>query len=366
MNRRQLARNTPKGSNPFSAPALFAGSTKAQRRAQASRNAQRARPMQTSSGRVAAPLALGSAMSGNQGTPSNVSFPLRRKEYVADVAGSVTFATTAYSLNPGLSSPFQWGSSIAPSFEEYDSLTVAFHYEPMDSANSTGAVIISFDYDAVDAAPVDKTEALTYSDNVRVQPWVPAVLVLKKSDLQKRGRLYTRTGTIASTDIKTYDLGNVYVSTVGQADTDIIGEFWISYHFNLVTPQKPSPPGTYIAASTGVTKAAPFGTAQTVTGTTPITIGSTTLTFKQPGYFLLNFLVVGTGLTATAATISTGGTVTENSNTFPNAAGTLLWVAYEVRVLAGSVLTLDFSTGNTTVTSTNVTVAPWFTTSGFQ
>lgn len=320
-------------------------------------------PQGTSLGRTAAPLALGSSMSGNQGSPP-VNFPLRRKEYVTDIAGSVGFVTRQYSLNPGLPSTFPWGSDIAPAFEEYDSVTVAFHYEPMDSANATGAVIVSFDYDAADAPPVDKNDALTYSDNVRVQPWVPATLVLKRNDLLKRGRLFTRSGNVTNTDIKTYDLGNVFVSTVGQADTDTIGEFWISYHFTLVTPQKKSPPGLYMSASTGVSDTVLFGTSRTTAGNLPASFSGNTVTFAQPGYFTLNVLAFGTGLTgvASAATASTGATVSTSAFSIVNSTATAITTSYNARVLAGSTITLDYS-GATTITSSIVQIAPFFSSS---
>lgn len=290
--------------------------------------------------RVAAPSILGSVTTGNVG--SNTRLSLRRKEYVGDVVGSVGLTVTKYSVNPGLSSPYIWGSQIANNYEEYDTMYMAFHYEPEAPTSVTGVVIIAFDFDAADVAPTTKQQLLTFADNVRVSPWLPASLVLKVADLRKRGRLFVRNGAIASTDIKTYDLGNVYVATVGQANTNSLGEFWIGYHHQLDVPTTSTAlyalSGLVVDPASGTSKTNFYGTTSTVFGAVAVVASSMTLTFNQVGQFLVVMYLTGTSVTTPTftgtATITTSvasaGTAPTNSvSTFSvvvTAAGqTVVW-----------------------------------------
>jgi len=306
--------------------------------------------------RIEAPVASSSVMRSNTSS-SAAPFPLRRKEYIGDIPGSVAFAATKFSVNPGLSQTYPWGSGIAPSFEEYESMLVAFHYEPEQSSSATGTVILVFDYDAADPTPTDKATALTYSDNVRSAPWVPCTLVLKVSDLRKRGRLFTRTGAVANTDIKTYDLGNVYVCTQGQANSNTVGEFWISYHHPLHTPQKSL--SIFSQNATIVTSAiskATYFTGGTIAGSLPVTATGMTVTFPIPGQWILVLGLAGTGLAQPSVGAGTSTAVVTLG--FNGAAGTTGTAVFSVQTFASGQTLIITDGGSTTVTSTYVTIAP--------
>lgn len=348
------AQRTPKGANPFSAPQLFAGSRAPRRKARA-----QALPMAQS---VQAPVARTRVMKGLQGNPDQSTL-LRRREYVGDIPGSVTFATTGYNFNPGLANLFPWASQFANSYDEYVVTNVSFIYEPEQASSATGSVILSFDYDASDAAPVDKVSALETKDSVRSAPWTPSRLTLAASDLKHRcaEALFTRSATVPSTDIKTYDLGVLYVSTVGQASTAICGELWIEYTIQLRVPQRASNPGSNVIASTSITKSVIFGTAATITGTPTFSVSGSTMTFNSPGYILLAYLVTGTVLVTPTITPSTGATATLIAATTDS--GQLNQVGYFVaRVLSGSTILIDFS-ASTTVTAFKCDVGSYFSSS---
>jgi len=308
-------------------------------------------------------------MRGNQGT-SSASFPISRKEYIGDVAGSVAFATTQYSLNPGLIATFPWCGQIAPNFEEYDTLQIELCYEPESASTATGTVIISFDYDALDAAPTTKQQALEFADSVRVAPWAPASLVLKTQDLRKRGRLYTRSGAVPSgADAKTYDLGNVFVSTQGQASTANVGEFWIRYRFLLATPQLNSGIALALSAkvtgSGSVTKTSVFGTAATISGGIAVTASGNTLTFSAPGQYLATFYEAGTGI-ATGGADAFSGTATVVAGTqLVNAASTAGEGNYTINVTAGG-QTVVMTSLSTTVTAYSVSLSTYASSLGPQ
>lgn len=47
------------------------------------------------------------------------SITLSHREYLGEIAGSTTFAATAFNVNPGLHTTFPWMAGIANSFESY-------------------------------------------------------------------------------------------------------------------------------------------------------------------------------------------------------------------------------------------------------
>lgn len=261
---------------------------------------------------ITAPLATTSVMSSNTGS-SRATFPLDRKEFIADVTGSVDFALTRYTVNPGLDPVnggcYPWGAGIANNFEEYETLAVSFHYAPSTSATNNGAVMIAFDYDTLDASPATKAQMLLYADNVRTSPWSPATLTLKASDLRKSSRKYTRSGNVANSDLKTYDLGAVYVATAGQASAAIIGEFWISYSHTLHTPQ----PSAAAAIAQHVTSLSPTSaellpTPVVATGSSEIvSVAGEVLTFLTSGQFLVTLELTGTTISSLAAPAPANG-----------------------------------------------------------
>jgi hypothetical protein len=307
--------------------------------------------------RIEAPVASSVVMRGNSSTSSAaMPFPLRRKEYVTDVAGSVAFAVTKFSVNPGIQATFPWAGGISPSFEEYDTASIAFHYEPESSSSATGTVIISFDYDAADLSPTTKQQMLTFADNVRSAPWVPCTLVLKVSDLRKRGRLYVRTGPVASTDIKTYDLGNVYVATSGQANANTIGEFWISYNFPHHTPTPNPQLSTLHITGVTPTTASLLGTQTVVSGPSIATLVANILTFNVAGKFSVVYDFLGTSSTFGSVTVSaTGSLITTyigNSGVTGESFGGSASTAFIEVVFLNAVVGTTLTFANTVVSGT--------------
>lgn len=353
--RQQRAQQAPKGKTPFSQPNLFAGS-------RAPRRNPKGRGLQ-STGRVSAPSAQTRVMKGLQGTPDQ-SILVRRREYVGDILGSVTYSNTSFNCNPGLASLFPWLSQIAPSYDQHSEISLAFLFEPEQASTATGAVILSFDYDATDPAPVDKVSALETKDSVRAAPWVPCRLQLNPSDLKRRcaEALFVRTGTVTNTDIKTYDLGVLNVSTVGQASTATVGELWVEYTIRLSVPQRAVPPGQQLTVSSA-SKTAPFTGTQAISGNSLVaTATGAVLTFQVAGYYQIDHYIVGTVLTAIGTpTASTGSSCSSLIGAqIPTAATTGL-ATFTCRMLAGGTLTFDDATGNSTVTLTQTQIAPWFT-----
>ncbi len=356
--RASRAKRTPKGSTPFSAPHLFAGA-----RAPRARR-QRSSPLVK---RIDAPVATTSVVHGNTG-PAGRTFSLVRREFVADVSGSVAFTATSFSVNPGLVATFPGGGQLAPSWEEYEVNSISFCYDPESASSATGSVILGFDYDALDSAPTTKQEILEFADSLRAAPWVPCRLSLKAGDLRKRGTLYTRTGPVANSDLKTYDLGNLFVATVGQSGSSVIGELWIEYNFTLRTPQLPKATSSSITSSlisgSSPSPTSVFGSSGTVTGSSLATAAVNTLTFSTAGQYLVSMSVTG-GNTAGTGTgpVLTGSTATYTAvgggSNFSGSSWTSASFDYIVTATAGQTMVFNWSTIASTLTASSTRITQY-------
>lgn len=214
---------------------------------------------------------------------------VRHCEYVADVAGSVGFSTVPFEINCGRSELFPWLATIARRYESYRFRSLRFRFESQAPTTATGTVILGVDYDAADSAPVDKVSVMSYRNSVRCAPWESMVHHSTSEDLHKLPMNYVRGDLTlaANLDVKTYDIGNLFVCTQGQANTNAIGELYVEYEVELLTPQL-SPAdlaGFKSVGTTGITSVAPFGTNSVVAAGSNIdasvNAAGTTLTFNQ-------------------------------------------------------------------------------------
>jgi len=165
-------------------------------------------------------------------------------EYIADINGSVGFATTQYSINPGQSGTFPWMSKIASLFERYVFEKLEFYYRREVSEFATngqaGKVLLSVDYDASDAPPTTKQQVEDTVPHVDGMPCIEEMVVhcdpRELLGFAISGR-YVRPGAQPfGTDIKTYDAGNLFVSTYGNTNTSVIGELRVRYRCRMLVP----------------------------------------------------------------------------------------------------------------------------------
>lgn len=289
------------------------------------------------------------------------------RELLRAIPGSTAFAATSYSMNPGLASVFGWLWREASNYETYSAVgdfTVIF--ESRKSSATNGIVVLAIDFDASDSAPINLQQVMTYRGAVRSNVWNPCRFVAKAAEVNKLPNRYVRLGTVASTDIKTYDFGNLMVCTDGCADTSTIGEVYLEYSFLFKTPQS-DPSGLYTSLSASVvaggtvSKTAYLGTAAVVTGGVPVTALTNTLTFGQTGQFLVYLSIGGTGITNTPPTVTGSATSADLAGYVGyNAAATAGQISYRVNVLeVGQTLIVDWSAVTTTLTSATVRVATY-------
>lgn len=235
-------------------------------------------------------------------TNTNGRVRVRHTEYIADVSGSVAFNTTKFVVNPGNSVTFPWLSKVAQQYESYLFHDLRFEYQTQSATSATGMVVLSMDYDALDASPVDKVQARSYANTVKTAPWQNCTHVSDVRDMRKRKTYYVSSSGINSLSA---DVSNLFVCTSGQAGSTIVGELYAHYDVELMTPQldrnyQPITGGSILSGGT-VSAANPLGTVPSLnTNAFGLSVNSSsTITFTTGGEILM--VVSATG----ALTINT-------------------------------------------------------------
>jgi hypothetical protein len=165
------------------------------------------------------------------------------REYIQDLTAQGSSPSTfnvaaTLSCNPGQAGTFPWLSKIAANFESYKFNKLKFCYETEAPSSLGGTQVLAVDYDASDAAPLTKQQALAYRGSVRSPPWQNCCHTSIKEDLSKEKTYYVRPGAQpANTDIKTYDVGVLYAINQGVTTGGAVtGELYVEYDVTLMTP----------------------------------------------------------------------------------------------------------------------------------
>jgi hypothetical protein len=163
---------------------------------------------------------------------------LRHREFVGNVSGSTTFATSGLFVNPGLDVSCPWLSILAGAFETYRWNKLSFHYVPSCATSTAGAIFIAPDYDpSDDNTHLTKGDFLSFQDAVRAPPWQAVECMCTPSNLHNRKTHYVRhSGDVG--EIRTFDALRLWFGKETPAVDTTIGELWIEYDVTLFTPQK--------------------------------------------------------------------------------------------------------------------------------
>lgn len=183
------------------------------------------------------------------------------------------------------------------------------------------------------------------------------------ADLHKFGiQRYVRTQALAANlDIKTYDVGNLNVAAQGISVTSAVGELWVEYDIELITPNSAAfvanLQSEIISAGGGSVSATEiFGAVPTFGGNVNIaTAGATnTITFNQVGQYLVDFQFIGTMTSDTFG--GTAASVAQFSGTV--ASGSTASATCRVNITAPG-QTLTNTIGGGTVTGCVCRIAPY-------
>lgn len=197
------------------------------------------------------------------------------------VSGSLAGANGAFvnqltlALNPGLAATFPWLAPQAQQWEQYKCHKLSVEYVPIAATSTQGDVILSPDYDASDPTPTTEVQAVNNAGSIQDSCWKNIKLDLDLNAMMGLGpRRYVRPCNVAG-DIKTFDIGKVFVGTVNQTATTAVGKIYVDYDFEFFVPQNsPSPSTTSVSTSFFSQNAQ-----QTITTATPTPITFDTSVF---------------------------------------------------------------------------------------
>jgi hypothetical protein len=223
---------------------------------------------------------------------------IKHREYIADVSGVVDFGTVQYSVNPGIGATFPWLATVASRFESYSFKKLHFIYETNKSTSTNGSVQGVLDYDAADASPDSKATLMAMSGATRSAVWQEFRFdALRGNYINFAAQRFVRSGVLASNlDIKTYDIGNFFVGASGCADTSVLGELYVEYEVELLTPHVvvtetiTAPLAQVMFAKGGtLSKDNFFGTDPVSVGSAIATASVNTVTFNIAGTYVIYF-----------------------------------------------------------------------------
>jgi len=263
--------------------------------------------------------------------------PIWEREYVAEITPTAepAFSLQQFPVNPGQAGSFPWLANIAKNFEKYEFEYLRFIYkrEVSEFATNgvTGKVIMSFDSDATDTAPTTKQQMLDTDPHADGMPCESFFMDIPQSILQRfNDAHFVRPGAQpANTDLKTFDIGTLFVACQGTAANTVVGELHVEYALRLRVPVLEAASGIGQSASltsAAVTIAAPFqNTTATGSGGLALSGAGTTLTvtgLTVGGEYLLTGIGTGSGACDVNFTAPAGWTLKTNGYAAQNSAGT--------------------------------------------
>jgi len=204
-------------------------------------------------------------------------------------------------------------SSIAKNFEKYEFEFITFVYKRTVSEFATngvtGKVIMAFYSDATDVPPVNKQQIMDTEPEQDCMPCENMRLSVPREILQKfNDAHFVRPGAQpANTDLKTFDIGTLFVACQGTAANTAVGELHVEYALKLRVPvleaNLPLGPNAGAISTVSGTVASPFLTPSGISGNIGISQALTVLTFTglvigqeyQVSYFGSSAQTVTTG-----------------------------------------------------------------------
>jgi len=307
---------------------------------------------------------FGGVISPGEAIPSfgvmGSSTRVRHREYLGDItvpSAPTAFTLTTYTVNPGDNYTFPWLSALAVQYQQYkfDGLIFEFRTLASDitSGGALGAVVMASNYDVVQPAFTSKVQMENSQYAVSTKPSCSMIHTMECAPGQVANNLYyvRNSGpvTASGTDNRMYDLANFQIATQGLPGSSgqVLGELWVSYDVQLYKPIINE--ATIGASFSSISPAnnAIFGSAVINAGI--VIAQNSTLTFTQPGEYLVYFSCTGTGIIP--ATLSgTAPGITQVASTY-NASSTEVSVSVAVSVTApNQTLVFDFSGSSTVAT----------------
>nr|AQU11727.1 capsid protein [Cruciviridae sp.] len=289
---------------------------------------------------------------GGVGRGTNV----RHREFLGDVYTSSTpgsFSEQSFPINPALPDSFPWLSQTACCFEQYviNGMVYEFKSTSSDALNSTntalGTVIMATQYNVLLPLFTSKGQMENHEYATSAKPSVNLLHPLECDTSMTPTRcFYTRQGSIATGDLRLYDMGTFQIATTGfQAPSVNIGELWCTYDVTFLKAQIKSNGSQggpfadhFILPAATISPASPLSIGSVLqpgsnNGCT-INAGGTVLTFPQSEFdcsYMLYYAVYGTAATITGIVSQTLGSNVFVKNLLINS------TTYNRKIDAGSI-----------------------------
>jgi len=154
-------------------------------------------------------------------------------ELIATVTGQTAFTILQFAMNPGNATTFPRLSRIAQLFEKYKFEQLEFYFQhdvsQFNAQGAAGLVLLSALYDAASAAPTSKTQIEATKPRVICMPNQNSLLRCSPQRMHPQGYpLYVRSGGLpGGSDVKTYDVGNMFLTVQGMAGAGEVGELHV-------------------------------------------------------------------------------------------------------------------------------------------
>jgi len=235
------------------------------------------------------------------------------REFMGDVVGTADYSVVTIPIQPGIPNSFPWLSSIAVNYETYHFKKLRFHYLPQCPSTAPGAIYMACDFDATETPPANKRDLMSYWGAIRAGVWSEASMSVDSKDLSKYQQYYVR-NSLSTQDLKLSDVGNFFIATQGAVDFEPLGEIYVEYEIELITPQVNSNQNSNLNSQcvtcTSVIPPSIASAVQASTGGNIITVSPSTITFHKVGRWAVRLIFSGGALNnTTPITWSTGAGV---------------------------------------------------------
>lgn len=300
---------------------------------------------------LAAPVSIATRRTGMAASVTNLSdgiVRIKHRAFIKPITSFSTFTAEKLSCNPGLSGSFPWLSKLARKYDMYRFVNLKYSYRSVTATSTPGVVMLSFDYDAADDAPTTKSKQAQTIPNAESNSWTNVDLVVRTDSAWR----FTRPGILpANLDVKTYDLGSLFYSSVYGTGV-VTGELYVEYTVELKRPSD----GVLDSGSQRFNTtnfAQPLGSPATPSGFLPYEILTTNqLSFITSGEWTFMITATGTSLTTAPSvpTISTSGSGAVSS-IFSIVSATATVTFCRVRAENGDVLSISSAGAGATLLS---------------
>jgi hypothetical protein len=244
---------------------------------------------------------------------------------------------------------------LARSYDKYRFRKLKFEFRSVVPTTTAGVVMMTFDYDTLDALPTSKFEHSQTTPNVESNSFNSFELPVACDNVFR----FIRQGSISNTDLKTYDFGQMVISS-SYGVASLLGEVYVDYEVELQKPSHGVPINCNLTQSSPPSVSTCIGTNAVMTGAAnPISLGSdgSSIIFTRPGEYSIAYKFTGSGLSGfTVPTLvagySAGAVVKAYYVSTINSTSTTMVGVISARVGAGDGLQFSSSVSGSSLSTT--------------